>query len=70
MKQLSLKKKLLVLRLYFEPDNPLLKMDNVILTAHGASASSRMPVEARKRAALEITRVLRGMPPMNPVNQI
>lgn len=53
-----------------EPDNPLLEMDNVILTAHGASASSRMPVEARKRAALEITRVLRGMPPMNPVNEI
>ena len=53
-----------------EPDNPMLKMDNVILTAHGASASSRMPVEARKRAALEITRVLKGMPPMNPVNEI
>ena len=53
-----------------EPDNPMLKMDNVILTAHGASASSRMPVEARKRAAVEITRVLKGMPPMNPVNDI
>lgn len=52
------------------PDNPMLKMDNVILTAHGASASARMPVEARRRAALEITRVLRGMSPMNPVNEI
>ena len=53
-----------------DPENPMLKMDNVILTAHGASASSRMPVESRKRATLEVTRVLRGMPPMNPVNEI
>ena len=53
-----------------DPQNPLIKMENVILTAHAASASARMPVEARRRAAREISMVLRGMPPMSPVNQI
>jgi D-3-phosphoglycerate dehydrogenase len=53
-----------------DPNNPLIKMENVILTAHVASASSRMPVEARRRAAREIAMVLRGMPPMSPVNEI
>jgi len=53
-----------------DPQNPLIKMENVILTAHVASASARMPVEARRRAAREIAMVLRGMPPMSPVNQI
>jgi D-3-phosphoglycerate dehydrogenase len=49
------------------PDNPLLKMDNVILTAHVASASSRMRPETRRRAAHEIAWVLQGVGPMHPV---
>ena len=53
-----------------DPENPLIKMDNVILTAHAASASARMPVEARRRAAREIVKVLNGGKPMSPVNRI
>ncbi|UCF90739.1 MAG: C-terminal binding protein [Desulfobacterales bacterium] len=53
-----------------EPDNPLLTMENVILTAHAASASARMPVEARRRAAREVVRVLQGQKPVSPVNDI
>ncbi len=51
-----------------EPGNPLLNMNNVILTAHAASASSRMPPETRRRAANEIVRVLKGGAPIFPVN--
>ena len=53
-----------------DPANPLLKMENVILTAHAASASARMPVEARRRAAREVVRVLQGQKPISPVNRI
>ena len=53
-----------------DTDNPLLKMENVILTAHAASASARMPVEARRRAAREAVRVLQGQTPISPVNKI
>ena len=53
-----------------DPGNPLLKMENVILTAHAASASARMPVEARRRAAREVVGVLQGQTPISPVNRI
>ncbi len=53
-----------------KPDNPLIGMENVILTAHAASASARMPVDARRRAAREIINVLRGNLPISPVNRI
>jgi D-3-phosphoglycerate dehydrogenase len=53
-----------------DPGNPLLKMENVILTAHAASASARMPVEARRRAAREVVRVLQGQTPISPVNRV
>jgi len=53
-----------------DPGNPLLKMENVILTAHAASASARMPVEARRRAAREVVRVLQGQKPISAVNRI
>jgi len=49
-------------------DNPLFKLDNVIVSAHVASASSRMMPEARRRAGLEIAQVLQGRRPMSPVN--
>jgi len=52
-----------------DSDNPLLKMDNVVLTAHAASASDRMPFDARRRAAREVLNVLRGMQPISPVNR-
>ncbi len=53
-----------------DPGNPLLEIENVILTAHAASASARMPVEARRRAAREVLRVLEGQEPISPVNRI
>ena len=53
-----------------DSDNPLLKMDHVILTAHAASASARMPVDARRRAAREVLSVLRGGQPISPINRI
>ena len=48
--------------------NPLLKMDNVVLTPHVASATSRMRPATRYRAAREISLALRGKWPMSPVN--
>ena len=51
-----------------EPDNPLLQMDNVILTPHVASASSRMTPESRRRMGQEIALVLSGRWPRTCVN--
>ena len=51
-----------------EPDNPLLEMENVILTPHVASASSRMSPEARRRVGQEISLVLSGRWPRTCVN--
>ena len=49
-------------------DNPLLSMENVIITAHVASATTRMRPETRRRASREIVLALRGKWPMSPVN--
>ena len=51
-----------------EPDNPLLTMDNVIITPHVASATTRMRPETRRRAAREVGLVLQGKWPMSCVN--
>ncbi|MBM3934574.1 MAG: C-terminal binding protein [SAR202 cluster bacterium] len=50
------------------PDNPLLTMENVILTPHVASASARMEPERRRRVGREIALVLSGRRPMACVN--
>ena len=50
------------------PDNPLLTMENVLITPHVASASTRMRPETRRRAAREVALVLRGRWPMSCVN--
>lgn len=50
------------------PDNPLLFMDNVVVTPHVASATTRMRPETRRRAAREVALVLRGRWPMSCVN--
>ncbi|MGH7080135.1 MAG: C-terminal binding protein [Acetobacteraceae bacterium] len=50
------------------PDNPLLKMENVILTAHVASASARFDPARRRRVGHEIALVLSGRWPMSCVN--
>jgi len=49
-------------------DNPLLKMDNVILTAHVASASARFDPVRRRRVGQELALVLTGRWPMSCVN--
>ena len=50
------------------PGNPLLQMNNVILTPHVASASSRMDPARWRRVGQEIALVLRGKWPMSCVN--
>lgn len=51
-----------------EPDNPLLAMDNVILTPHAASATTRMRPETRRRTGQEVALALSGKWPMSCVN--
>ncbi len=50
------------------PANPLRRMDNVILTAHVASASARFDPERRRRVGREIALVLTGRWPRSCVN--
>ncbi len=50
------------------PDNPLLTMENVVVTPHVASATTRMRPETRRRAGREVAMVLRGLWPMSCVN--
>jgi D-3-phosphoglycerate dehydrogenase len=50
------------------PTNPLLRMDNVILSPHIASASARMDMERRRRVGRELALVLSGRWPMACVN--
>jgi D-3-phosphoglycerate dehydrogenase len=50
------------------PTNPLLRMDNVILTAHVASASARFDPARRRRVGHEIALVLSGRWPRSCAN--
>ncbi len=51
-----------------DPSNPLLKMDNVILTAHVASASARFDPARKRRVGQELAAVLGGRWPRACVN--
>ncbi|MEX0943094.1 MAG: C-terminal binding protein [Pseudomonadales bacterium] len=51
-----------------DENNPLLSMDNVIMTPHSASATSRMRPETRRRVGREVALVLQGRWPMSCVN--
>ena len=51
-----------------DPANPLLRMDNVIITPHIASASSRMAPETRRRVGQEIALALTGRWPKSCIN--
>ena len=51
-----------------DPDNPLLKMPNVTITPHVASATNRMRPETRRRVGREVALVLRDRWPMSCVN--
>jgi D-3-phosphoglycerate dehydrogenase len=50
------------------PDNPLLRMKNVTLTAHVASASARFDEARKRRVGNELALVLSGKWPMSCVN--
>jgi D-3-phosphoglycerate dehydrogenase len=49
-------------------DNPLLTMENVVVTPHVASATTRMRPETRRRVGREVALVLNGRWPMSCVN--
>ena len=49
-------------------DNPLLKMDNVIVTPHSAGSSNLSRVRSPNRVGSETARVLKGSWPMSVVN--
>jgi D-3-phosphoglycerate dehydrogenase / 2-oxoglutarate reductase len=51
------------------PDNPLHKMDNVVLTPHSASVSDWANVERRRRVGQDIAAVLQGRMPRAVVNK-
>ena len=51
-----------------DKNNPLLKMDNVILTPHAASASARFDPVRRRRVGQELALVLTGRWPRSCVN--
>ena len=51
-----------------EDDNPLFSMENVVITPHVASATTRMRPETRRRVGREVALVLRGKWPMSCVN--
>jgi D-3-phosphoglycerate dehydrogenase len=51
------------------PDNPLLKMDNVVVVPHTASYSDAALAQQAINPAQEVARVLSGRWPNNPVNK-
>ena len=51
-----------------DPDNPLLAMDNVIITPHCAGISDRGTYNVKKKAAENVARVLTGRWPESVVN--
>jgi D-3-phosphoglycerate dehydrogenase len=54
----------------WRPDNPLFKLDNIIITPHAAYYSEESIYTVRRIAAEEVVRVLSGQPPKSPVNRI
>jgi D-3-phosphoglycerate dehydrogenase len=54
----------------WRPDNPLFKLDNIIITPHAAYYSEESIYTVRHIAAEEVVRVLSGQPPRSPVNRI
>jgi D-3-phosphoglycerate dehydrogenase len=50
-------------------ENPLRKRDNVVLTPHVAWYSEEANDERRRKAAMDVRRVLDGEQPENPVNE-
>jgi D-3-phosphoglycerate dehydrogenase len=51
-------------------DDPLLRLSNVLLTPHAAHYSEDSLEEVRQTAVEDVIRVLRGEPPLHPVNRV
>ncbi len=51
-------------------DDPLLRLDNLVLTPHVAFYSEESLQELQRKAAEEVVRVLTGQPPRYPVNRV
>jgi len=51
------------------PDNPLLGLDNIVVTPHSATATQEALVEMAL-VAKDVVRVLKGEPPEHPVNRL
>jgi D-3-phosphoglycerate dehydrogenase len=52
------------------PDNPLFRLDNVIITPHAAYYSEESIRTVRQIASEEVVRVLSGLQPESPVNDV
>lgn len=52
----------------WRPDNPLLALENVVITPHAAYYSEEALDTVRRFAAEEVVRVLSGQAPLSPVN--
>ena len=52
-----------------DPNNPLLKMENVLVTPHTAFYSDEAFVESRRRVGQEVAAILSGRRPRNCVNR-
>jgi D-3-phosphoglycerate dehydrogenase / 2-oxoglutarate reductase len=50
--------------------NPLLRLDNAIITPHAAYYSEEAIRTVRDFAASEVVRVLNREPPLSPVNDV
>jgi D-3-phosphoglycerate dehydrogenase len=54
----------------WRPENPLFRLDNVIITPHAAYYSEESIRTVRQIAAEEVVRVLSGLQPLSPVNDV
>ena len=54
----------------WRPNNPLFRLENVIITPHAAYYSEQSIQIVRRFASEEVVRVLRGQVPLSPVNQV
>lgn len=52
-----------------QKDNPLLALENVIVTPHAAFYSEESYMDLRRKAVQEVKRVLSNQPPLNQVNK-
>jgi D-3-phosphoglycerate dehydrogenase len=53
-----------------DPDDPVLSLENVIITPHVAAVSDKATLALRRLASEEVARVLQGEPPKHPVTPL